>query len=156
METCNTSHLYGKKVRNVYIVHETMFSDQTGQFPTLSLLGSKYIMVMVEIDSDTILLKRMKNRNDTCGPFNGTAGWRVASRTLGEGFKTLRCRIASRIHGWGLRPHMSNQSPLWCRYRLWCKNHLTLTGQSAWNQASSPQLVSHQQSLFTLPITSRK
>ncbi len=47
----------------------------------------------------------------------GTIGWRVASRTLGQGFKTLRCRIASRVRGWGLGPHMSNQSPHCCIFR---------------------------------------
>jgi hypothetical protein len=38
LETCYTSHLHGKKVRNVYtqmyMVRKTMFSDQTGQFPS--------------------------------------------------------------------------------------------------------------------------
>jgi hypothetical protein len=38
LETCNTSQLHGKKVRNVYtktyMVCKTMFSNQTGQFPT--------------------------------------------------------------------------------------------------------------------------
>jgi hypothetical protein len=37
LETCDTSHLHGKKFCNVYtqmyMVHETMFSNQTGQFP---------------------------------------------------------------------------------------------------------------------------
>jgi hypothetical protein len=37
LETCDTSHLHGKKVRNVYtqtyMVQETTFSNQTGQFP---------------------------------------------------------------------------------------------------------------------------
>jgi hypothetical protein len=37
LETCDTSHLHGKKVCNVhtqtYMVRKTMFSDQTGQFP---------------------------------------------------------------------------------------------------------------------------
>jgi hypothetical protein len=68
LETCNTSHLHGKKVHDVltqmYMVWETMFSDQTGQFPTQSLQGNKYIMVMVELDSNTILVKPMKNRKD--------------------------------------------------------------------------------------------
>ena len=54
LETCDTSQLHGKKVRDVYTetysVRETMFSDQTGQFPTRSQRGNKYIMVMVEID----------------------------------------------------------------------------------------------------------
>ncbi len=38
LETCNTSQLCGKKVRDVYtqmyMVRKTMFSNQTGQFPT--------------------------------------------------------------------------------------------------------------------------
>ncbi len=68
LETCNASHFYGKKVRNVYtqtyMVRETMFSDQTGRFPIQSLCGNKYIMVMVEIDSNTILVEPMKNCKD--------------------------------------------------------------------------------------------
>jgi hypothetical protein len=68
LETCNTPHLHGKKVCNVYtqtyMVRETMFSDQTGQFPIQSLCGNKYIMVMVEIDSNAILVDPMKNRKD--------------------------------------------------------------------------------------------
>ena len=39
-----------------------MFSNQTGQFPTCSQLGNKYIMVMVEIESNAILLEHMKSR----------------------------------------------------------------------------------------------
>ena len=68
LETCNTSQLHGKKVRDVYTqtynVRETMFSDQTGQFPTRSQRGNKYIMVMVEIDSNAILVEPMKSRKD--------------------------------------------------------------------------------------------
>ena len=41
-----------------------MFSDQTGQFPTRSQRGNKYIMVMVEIDSNAILVEPMKSRKD--------------------------------------------------------------------------------------------
>jgi hypothetical protein len=44
----------------MYKVRKTMFSDQMGQFPTHSQQGNKYIMVMVEIDSNTILVKPMK------------------------------------------------------------------------------------------------
>ena len=47
-----------------YRVRETMFSDQTGQFPTRSQRGNKYIMVMVEIDSNAILVEPMKSRKD--------------------------------------------------------------------------------------------
>ena len=60
--------LQGKKVRDVYTtaydVRETMFSDQTGQYPTRSQRGHKYIMVMVEIDSNAILVEPMKSRKD--------------------------------------------------------------------------------------------
>jgi hypothetical protein len=68
LETCNTSHLHGKKVCNVYtqtyMVRKTMFSDQTGQLPIQSLCGNKYIMVMVEINSNAILMEPMKNHKD--------------------------------------------------------------------------------------------
>jgi hypothetical protein len=68
LETCDTSHLHGKKVCNVYtqtyMVRETMLSDRTGQFPIQSLRGNKYIMVMVEIDSNAILVELMKNPKD--------------------------------------------------------------------------------------------
>ena len=68
LETCDTSQLHGKKVRDVYTetyrVHETMFSNQTGQFPTRSQQGNKYIMVMVEINSNAILVEPMKSRKD--------------------------------------------------------------------------------------------
>jgi hypothetical protein len=51
LETCDTSQLYGKKVQDSYTetyrVHNTMFSNQTGQFSTRSQQGMKYIMVMV-------------------------------------------------------------------------------------------------------------
>ncbi|KAL7525390.1 hypothetical protein ACHAXR_000989 [Thalassiosira sp. AJA248-18] len=58
-EVCNNDRLRGKKERDVYTkvydVRETIYSDQTGQFPTRSLSGNKYIMVMVDIDSSGIL-----------------------------------------------------------------------------------------------------
>jgi hypothetical protein len=41
-----------------------MFSNQTGQFPIQSQQGSKYIMVMVEINSNAILVELMKSRKD--------------------------------------------------------------------------------------------
>ncbi len=41
-----------------------MFSNQTGQFPTRSQWGNKYIMVMVEINSNAILVEPMKSRKD--------------------------------------------------------------------------------------------
>jgi hypothetical protein len=67
-EDPKTAPLHGKKVQDVYVrtydVRETIFSDQTGQFPTQSQKGNKYIMVMVEIDSNAILVEPMKSRKD--------------------------------------------------------------------------------------------
>jgi len=58
----------GMKVRDVftrvYDIRETVFSNQTGWFPTRSQCGSKYIMVMVEIDSNAILVKPINSRNN--------------------------------------------------------------------------------------------
>lgn len=68
LETPSTATLQGKKVRDVYMqvydVRNTVFSDQTGQFPTRSQRGNKYIMVMVEIDSNAILVEPLKSRKD--------------------------------------------------------------------------------------------
>jgi hypothetical protein len=41
-----------------------MFSDQTGQFPTCLQSGNKYIIVLVEIDSNAILVEPMKSCKD--------------------------------------------------------------------------------------------
>ena len=40
------------------------FSDQTGKLPKRLLRGNKYIMVLVEIDSNTIVVAPMKSRHD--------------------------------------------------------------------------------------------
>ena len=68
LEMSNTTTLRGKKMRDVYMsvynTRETIFSDQTGQFPTRSQRGNKYIMVMVEIDSNAILVEPMTSRKD--------------------------------------------------------------------------------------------
>jgi hypothetical protein len=68
LETCDTSQFRGKKVQDVYtqmyMVRKTMFSNQTGQFPTQSQQGNKYIMVMVEIDSNAIFVEPMKSHKD--------------------------------------------------------------------------------------------
>jgi hypothetical protein len=46
LETCDTSQLHGKKVRDIYTrmydIHKTMFSDQTGQLPTYLQSSNKY------------------------------------------------------------------------------------------------------------------
>lgn len=67
-EQANTGDMRGKKVRDVYMkvydTRETSFSDQTGRFPTRSQRGNKYIMVMVEMDSNAILVEPMTSRKD--------------------------------------------------------------------------------------------
>ncbi|KAL7502105.1 hypothetical protein ACHAXN_000864, partial [Cyclotella atomus] len=68
-EVCQAAAaLRGKKVKDVFVqtydVRETIFSDQTGQYPTQSRSGNKYIMVMVEINSNAILVEPMKSRKD--------------------------------------------------------------------------------------------
>jgi hypothetical protein len=69
LEVCHTAaSLWGQKVQDVYVktydIRETIFSDQTGKFPTQSQRGNKYIKVLVEIDSNAILVEPMKSRND--------------------------------------------------------------------------------------------
>ena len=68
LEVTNTSKLQGQKVHgiytNIYEVRNTVFSDKTGQFPTRSQQGNKCITVMFEIDSNAILVKHIKSRND--------------------------------------------------------------------------------------------
>jgi hypothetical protein len=97
----------------------------------------------------------------------GTDGWRVASRTLGQGFEPLRCRIAPRIRSQGLEPHMSNQGTLEHRYwdphskRGLHLDHKTKTiqfspGQDTRECASLAQSFSHRQPPLTLPITGRR
>ena len=48
----------------VYDVRATIFSDQTGKFLNKYQRGNTYIMVMVEIDSNVILVKPLKSRKD--------------------------------------------------------------------------------------------
>ena len=42
----------------------TIYTYQTGKFPTKSRSGNRYIMMMVAIDSHAILVTPMKNRTD--------------------------------------------------------------------------------------------
>ena len=67
-EEIHSNQLRGRKVHDIYTttyhVRDTIFTDQTGQFPVHSQAGNKYIMVMVEIDSSAILVEPIKNRTD--------------------------------------------------------------------------------------------
>jgi hypothetical protein len=52
-------------IRIYDLSHETerlMYTDQTGRFPQKSSRGNQYIMVLIEIDSNAILVEAMKNR----------------------------------------------------------------------------------------------
>ncbi len=40
-----------------------MYTNQTGKFPKKSSKGNHYIMVLIEIDSNAILVEAMKNRS---------------------------------------------------------------------------------------------
>ena len=68
MEESYTNTLRGRKIRDVYTkvydVRNTVFSDQTGKFPTRLQRGNKYIIVVVGIYSNAILVEPMKSRKD--------------------------------------------------------------------------------------------
>jgi hypothetical protein len=57
-----------KKQHNIYVEvwdeKDIIYTDQTGKFPHTSSRGYKYIMVMYYIDSSTILMERMKSREE--------------------------------------------------------------------------------------------
>ena len=48
----------------VHDAKETIYTDQTGAFPTRSRKGNRYIMVLCEIDSNIIIREAMKNRTE--------------------------------------------------------------------------------------------
>ena len=55
-----------KKERDVFVsvqdAKETMYTDQTGTFPTHSRKGNWYVMILCNIDSNIIISEPMKNR----------------------------------------------------------------------------------------------
>ena len=68
LEVPKTATLQGYKVCDVYTsvyeVRNNVFSDQTGKFPTRWQQGNEYIMVMVDINSNVILVEPIKSRKD--------------------------------------------------------------------------------------------
>ena len=56
------------KERDIYIkvyeAKDTMYTDQTGKFSVISSRGNKYMMVLVDIDSNSIWVEAMKNRTE--------------------------------------------------------------------------------------------
>jgi hypothetical protein len=57
LETCDTSQLHGKKVRDIYT---TMYDVRKTTFSS----SNKNIMVLVEINSNAIVIEPMKNHKD--------------------------------------------------------------------------------------------
>ena len=68
LEELHSNQLRGRKEHDIYTkvydTRETIFTDQTGKFPTCSQTGHQYIMIMVEIDSSAILVEPIKNGKD--------------------------------------------------------------------------------------------
>ena len=67
-EVCNAAAaLRGKKMKDIFVstynTRKTSFSDQTSQFPKQSKRGHKYIMVLVEIDSNGIFAQYSANHS---------------------------------------------------------------------------------------------
>ena len=63
----DTSSETGKKERDIYVEvidlldeKVTIFTDQPGKFPTISRSSNRYIIMIVAIDSHTILITPMK------------------------------------------------------------------------------------------------
>ena len=42
----------------------TIYYDHTGKFPVTSIRGQKYLIIMCEVDSNTILEEPIKNKNE--------------------------------------------------------------------------------------------
>jgi hypothetical protein len=67
--TMNQTHSLTKQKESILMVFDLsdeaqrlMYTDQTGKFPKKSSKGNHYIMVLIEIDSNAILVEAMKNR----------------------------------------------------------------------------------------------
>ena len=65
-ENGNVQKVPLKKHNDIYVrideAKETIYTDQTGAFPVRSRRGNRYIMVLCEMDSNTIHTAAMKNR----------------------------------------------------------------------------------------------
>jgi hypothetical protein len=45
----------------VYNLRNTMYTDQTGRFPHISSLGNQYIMILHDVDSNSLWAEAIKN-----------------------------------------------------------------------------------------------
>jgi hypothetical protein len=52
------------KIVDLWDIKGTIYTDQTGKFPTKARSGARYIMIMVAIDSNTVLAATLKNKSD--------------------------------------------------------------------------------------------
>ena len=71
LEDPDATQEVGKKERDVYSkivdlwdMKGTIYTDQTGKFPVKARSGARYIMIMVAIDSNTVLATKLKNKLD--------------------------------------------------------------------------------------------
>jgi len=90
----NQTHSLTKQKESVLVVFDLsdkaqrlMYTNQTGKFPKRSSTGNHYIMVLIEIDSNTILVEAMKNR---------TAGEMIRAYLV----------LVTRLHNAGVTPKM--------------------------------------------------
>ena len=67
----DASQKIGKKERNVYSkivdvwdMKGTIYTDQTGKFPVKARSGGRYIMIMVALDSNTVLEATLKTKSN--------------------------------------------------------------------------------------------
>ena len=82
-----TNDVYSRVYNLQDDVERKMYTDQTGKFPTKSYRGMQYIMVLIEMDSNAILVEPMRNRQ---------SGEMVAA------YQTLFARLKKR----GFKPKM--------------------------------------------------
>ena len=55
--------MYSKMV-DLWEMKGTIYTDQTGKFPTKARSGNRYVMIIVAIDSNAVLMAPMKNKTD--------------------------------------------------------------------------------------------
>ena len=50
------------EIVDLWDIKGTIYTDQTGKFPTKARSGARYIMIMVAIDSNTVLAATLKKQ----------------------------------------------------------------------------------------------
>jgi hypothetical protein len=48
----------------VYNLRNMMYTDQTGKFPHISSLGNQYIMILHDVDSNSLWAEAIKNNTE--------------------------------------------------------------------------------------------